>query len=482
MKKNILIATVFFLSLVSCSDKPESSLPQVKTEIYGSSSTESGEQFLDNNNDVITLNYAVYGEVEQEEYELIKRFNEADNGYVIVTKDYSEIAGADEFGQVTYDADKQKNLKMILMQDISKGNIDIVRDYYLGDPHNMDILSARDAFIDLYELMANDSEVNSDKLNKHILKLHETDGKLFALPFYYSIDTLIGQSQFVGSKQGWTLDDFISRWEEMPEDFTINGKKEKDYVYRTILSGMLSSFIDYETGDVHFDSPEFKKALEFCNTFDDINGTYNEPNDNAIDFVISKRFNAFADMHADLWREDGATYTFVGYPSDDGNGGFIDTRGNRLAICASTTNEERQGAWEFLRTYCLEEFQISHYCKKEIMKIDGQTKEVYFEPHGFPMNIKAYDKLSSDAMAGKHMENTITKSGFEFEVGQLTQEELDRLTNYINEIQNLSIGIDYDLEEIIDEEILRYLHNEVSVQECVEVIQNRAQIMVSERL
>lgn len=131
MKKAVLITTALFLSsMVSCSDKKESSLPQVKTEIYGNSSTESGVQ-AEGSNDIITLNYAVYGQIESEEYELIKKFNDADNGYVIATKDYSEIIGADESGQVVYDEDKRRTFQIMLMNDISNGEIDIVRDYYL---------------------------------------------------------------------------------------------------------------------------------------------------------------------------------------------------------------------------------------------------------------------------------------------------------------------------------------------------------------
>ena len=57
MKKAVLITTALFLSsMVSCSDKKESSLPQVKTEIYGNSSTESGVQADDSTTDF--SNYA----------------------------------------------------------------------------------------------------------------------------------------------------------------------------------------------------------------------------------------------------------------------------------------------------------------------------------------------------------------------------------------------------------------------------------------
>lgn len=115
------------------------------------------------------------------------------------------------------------------------------------------------------------------------------------------------------------------------------------------------------------------------------------------------------------------------------------------------------------------------------MSINGEVKEVYLEPVGFPINLNVYDQLATDAMAGKHMSDTITKGGIEFEVGQLTQNELDRITNYINRIQNLSCSIDSDIEDVIDEEVLAYFNNKSSVEDCINVIQNRASIIVSER-
>ncbi len=227
MKKTILaVLTISLISMSSCSNKQEISAPKVKTEIYGTTSDDTSEESSAyEKSEPITLNYAVVGQVAPEEYELIKKFNEADNVYVIVTKDYSEIAGADENGQIVYDADRQSSLKITLMQDIFSG---------------------RGAFIDLYKFMEKDSEVNTATLNNHVLELHETDGKLYTLPTYFTVETLIGQAQYVGDKEGWTLDELISHWEQMPEGSTIEGHTEKDYVYYAILRGMLDSFIDYK--------------------------------------------------------------------------------------------------------------------------------------------------------------------------------------------------------------------------------------------
>ena len=485
LNKNIgimLFSSSLVLNMTSCTDNQKVPAPNVKDEIIGDTSitVQDGEE-NNKKNEPVALTYAVYGEMDREEYQLIKQFNESDNGYVIVTKNYSEIAGANENGQVIYDENKIKAFKMTLMQDMANGEIDIVRDLYLGGAENMDIFSARGSFVNLYDFMDDDESVNSAILNEHILKLHEMDGNLYTLPTYFTFNTLIGQTRYVGSKEGWTLDEFISKWEQMPEGSTIEGHREKDKIYNTVLYGMIGSFIDYKNATTYFNSPEFKKSLEFCNTFENISNTYVEPNFASPNFVSSKRFFGFANTHYELWNEEGESYTFVGYPSNDGCGGFIDTRGNRFAICASTTDEERKGAWEFIKTYCLEDYQKSHYCKLETIKIGDETKQVYLEPVGFPMNVNVYNQLADEAMAGKHMEDIITQNGVEINIGQLTQDELNRLSNYINSIQNLTSGVDSDLETIINDEVLGYFNGEKTVEQCIDYIQNRAEIMVSEK-
>lgn len=482
MRKLLSAATAIAVltSFTGCSSKKEKSVPQVKTEIIGTtdSSTDVSE---DKPKENITLNYAVYGEMDKEEYNLIKKFNETDNGYVIVTKDYSEYLSPEEDGSILYDEDKARTLNIKLIQDISNGDIDIVRDYYLSGSQTMNRLSSRGAFINLYEMMNTDSEINKNTLNSHILELHETEGNLYCLPFNYTISTLIGESRYVGDNEGWTLDEMISCWEKMPEGSMIEGHKEKNYVYLTILRGMLGSFIDYKNAKANFDSADFKKALEFCNSFDDIYGKYSDPELNAVNFVFEQRFYGFAETHVALCDINVDNYTFVGYPSDDGCGGFINTSGNRLAICSTVTEKEKIGAWEFIRSYCLDDFQTDYYCRKETVIIDGERKEMYLEPKGFPINVSVYNKLANETMNGKLMDSTISVNENQSDIGFLTKKELEHLTDYTNKIQNLSVTIDDDLNKIINDEIIDYFNSEISIDDCVALIQNRAELMVSEK-
>lgn len=481
MKNKLLVLTASaMVMLVSCSGvatkSSNNSVPKVETEIWGVDETESKSE-TGSESEPVTLTYAIIGEILPEEKKLIEQFNEEDNGYVIETRDYTSYCGEN----MVYDEEKSKALDIVLTQDIANGEIDIFRDYYLNGAEKMDILAAKGSFVDLYSFMENDPDVNTSTLNEHILQLHESNGKLYMLPTYYSIYTLIGESRYVGDKENWSLDEFISHWEQMPEGSRINGHTEKDYVYMSIMRGTIDSYIDYENATVSFDSPEFIRMLEFCNTFDDITGYKSEYDQNALEFVRNSGINTFHEFHTSIiWNEEDQPITLVGFPSDSGCGALISTGGNRMAISSMISEEKQRGAWEFIKQYAMEEYQTDHYCQFQTSPVDA-NKQVPNNFHGFPINMKAYDKIAKDAMEGKYNDKIVSFNGIEHEVGWLTQDELDRLTNYINSIQNLSVAIDNDLWEIVNDEIMSYFRGEKTVEETVELIQNRASIMISEK-
>lgn len=483
MRKRFTVVLAAAMMLLSACDPKEqdssSEAHKVEKEVWGD--TDSGEQ---TGGSPVTLTYAILGQIPQTEKELIEQFNETDNGYVIETRDYSSYV-ADENGDLVVTDDNLENFKtldIILMQDIANGEIDIFRDKYLNGAEKMDMYANKGAFADLYQFMQNDPDVNTSTLNEHILQLHETDGKLYMLPTFYYVDTLIGQTRYVGDKENWTLDEFISHWNPLSDVAKIAGHRTKNYVYFNIMRQTIDSYIDYKNAAVYFDSPEFIRALEYCNTFDDITDYYEEYDHNAIKFVEHASIRGFAEFHTNvLWNPENQPVTLVGYPSESGSGAYISTIGDRYAISAGISEEKQKGAWEFIKTFAMEEPQKELYCNFEEAYIDGEMQKFYNGANGLPMNLKAYDALAKDAMDGKHMKSTVSMSGVEHEVGLLTQDELDRLTAYIDSVQNLSIAMDNDLWNIINDEILGYFAGEKTVEQTVEAIQDRAGIMVSEK-
>jgi len=176
----------------------------------------------------VVLTYAVATKPSKEEQAVIDKFNETDNGYMVEVKDYSVFFDSknSEWWQIS--EENQKNFNISIVQDISQGEVDIIRDKYLGGSTNtMDIFANKGFLLDLYQFMNEDSEINQTTLNSHILQLHETDGSLYMLPTFYMVDTLIGETRYVGEKENWSVDDMISYWEKCRKEakLTDAGKK-----------------------------------------------------------------------------------------------------------------------------------------------------------------------------------------------------------------------------------------------------------------
>jgi hypothetical protein len=302
-KKCLCIGIVLLMSVtVSCRN-----VGSTKTETDESAALSSTDT---ENSDVITLTYATKGSLSVEESTLVKSFNEADNGYRIELKDYSSYlkndqeAGGDNMpdGSGVYTEESISSMKIQLMQDFINGEVDIVSDKVIGGT-NFETLVNIGAFADLYPFMENDSEVNTSTLNRHILSLHEKDGQLNMLPYYYKIDTLYGLSKYVGDKENWTFDEFQNCWDNMPEGSTIGNNSTKEYVYFTVLRQQLSSFVSYIDGTASFNSPEFINLLKFCNTFDDTTEYQSEKDWNAASMVNHTLFYGFNSFHYTNWNE-----------------------------------------------------------------------------------------------------------------------------------------------------------------------------------
>lgn len=223
-----------------------------------SNSTEKAED--------IVLTVAMTGDSSCME-DTIEEFNALDNGYRVEIKRYgNEFDPFDDTVDLSTESYASGDFEII--QDIiNSDKIDIVCNNSFFNECNYKILQNKECFVDLYSFMENDSEVNETTLNNHILNVNEINGKLYTLPTFYAINTLVGDAQYVGDKENWTIDEFISYWNKMPDSATIAGATAKENVYRSLLQFNLSSFIDYDNAAVHFDSPEFKGMLEFCNSF-----------------------------------------------------------------------------------------------------------------------------------------------------------------------------------------------------------------------
>lgn len=467
----ILLSSALLCSAVSCnSNKVDNSVSET---VYN---TDFGTSDGDNKEDIV-LTMAIGGVDKRFYQQAVDNFNAEDNGYRIELKQYREYSDPEKGNIIVYDTEQDHMNDMEILQDImNTDEIDIVCNASFSNEIYHEILQNKGAFADLYTFMENDDKVNTSTLNSHILELNEKDGKLYTLPSYFNVHTLIGDKKYVGDKENWTVDEFIEYWDKMPENSAISGSHRAEDVYYVVLRSNLEYFVDYENAEVNFDSPEFRQMLEFCNTFPSNNGQKLDYDYEAPNFVYDIFFEGINQVPS-----ISGTQTLVGYPSFDGEGAYLKASGLCYSISAKSSREKQEGAWKFIRAQLTKETQLANVIESYTDPDVFEGEPVWSAEFGFCVNDEAFKQMAEDVTAQKFRQPDAYYEQAEYEPQFPTMKDVDKFREYIESIERWEVSLDRSLWEIINEEIMAYFKGEKTLDETVDIIQNRAQIWVSEQ-
>lgn len=446
MKKvnSFLIAAMLLASAVSCSESK--------------SSTDETDE-----NKNITLTFAVNRYHSPEIENIILDFNNEDNGYIV---EYRDI---DVTGNETTNNQQAAYADVDINQAIMKGEIDLLMpDIFISD-RSYDSLMRQGAFADLYPFIQNDPDINSSVLDMHMLSLNEHDGKLCDMPLSYDFVTLIGAEKYVGTKENQTLDEFIADWNKMPKGSILSHNNSRRSVFLSLTS--FPRFLDESVGKVEFDSPEFLKILKFCETFPaDTGEDYEYEYDlNTPNMVVDYAVSGFFPFHIIANYNEGKQ-CFIGYPSDDGNGGYINFDYYKIAMCSNITEAKQKGAWELMKKFLSEENQ-EYLCITQI--IGNSPCE-----RGFPINKNAFSAIGEKCISGEyHLEPHENSEGFPT---TLTKEEYDRLIEYIASINAVNHSVSGSVHEVLSTELEAFFNGKQSAEQTADMLQNRLETMIDE--
>lgn len=484
LKKSLLIAMAGAMAGMPSCNKTVTNVQNEQPNKNGDAtiSTEKTEDTV--------LTIAVLNESRDQNDELniaVDKFNEADNGYKIEFKVYNEDFSMDE-NIGTFTEEQYQQMEFYMIQDlINHDEIDIVLSGSFMNESKYMNLKQKGAFLDLYPFMENDSEVTKESMNETFLKLNEIDGKLYSLMSFFSVQTLMGESKYVGENENWTFEDFVAGWEKMPENATIAGATTAEDVYYTVLRSNNEQFVDSENAQVHFDSQEYREMLEFCKRFTYNNNEKTDYDYNAPSYVDDLIFYGIMDSRyfSDNFKEGDFdtehNYTIVGFPSEDGSGAFMQSSGYEFSICANTTEDEQKGAWEFIRTFGTEQWQAENAVKVNEYNINGETFKDYSPELGLCVNNNAFDRVAKAIVNGEYYDGKGSMQGKEYTYDLPTWENVEELKRYISTVKRLETVTDRAIFWIVTEEVMAYFAGERTLDEAVTNIQNRASIWISEQ-
>lgn len=342
--------------------------------------------------------------------------------------------------------------------------------------NNMDSYIAKGVVEDLYPFMDKDEEMNREDYLENVLRAYEHDGKLYALPSDFYINTIMAKVSDVGDKQNITLDEVMELAKNIPEDAELYQYATKSSILSSIMRMNMDVFVDWDTGECKFGSEDFIKALEFANTFPaEFNWSEDQPSVPTriregklimMDVTISsmQEYQMYKGMY-------GEPVAFVGYPSLKESGSCIVSNGSLLAMSAKSPYQD--GVWQFIRARLTKE---------------AQEKEDRYR-YGFPVMKSALEKMFEADMEEEYYDGPDGKvkqpkttwgyDDFQIEIYAATEEEVAAVRKLI-ESTDTSFQYDMQMYAIIEEESAPFFEGQKSAKEVADIIQSRVQIYVNE--
>ena len=432
------------------------------------------------------LTYAALNPLTSLQKRRILNFNENHTDVQIEVLDYSDEGGID---RLLTELAIGKVPDMIELHRLGSGKglgsgEDIIG-YAMGDikpsegeywmPYRQ--LARKGYLADLWPYIESDPALGREGLLEAPAKAAEVDGSLYMLFKEVSINTLIGEENVIGDRDGWTLEELMATFSSMPEGSTIlryNATRRE--MYANLFCTTLDRYIDWETGQCLFDCDEFRSMLEFLSTFPSAFKTTLTP-DEVEEELTWRRLtgeqmleSAFIYWLLDIPYQDttfgGNRVAFAGYPTTDGSSGsFFNIHGTVLAM--SSTCHNKEAAWEFMR-------YLVQPCFTKEMHWDQSIK--------LPLNRKDFEQANASDLNELKVNlppRPTFRGGPKFEVYPPTSDDLRRFEKLINNTTQI-YWPDNGLSETVWEAIAPYFAGDKTLDETIQLVQNRVQLYVNE--
>ena len=328
--------------------------------------------------------------------------------------------------------------------------------------------AAKGLLADLNTFLDNDSEIDRANLFESVLRAAHTDGALFRLFPAFDVSTIIGNPEVLGNSPGWSVGEFKDILYANPNAVIPMGEwMTKERFLNQVFTHNIDQFVDWDSGEVHFDKEGFIEILELSDMF------ALKSNQDIRLSLLTRQFDSITAGHQIMeWLDlDGfLTYRmnrsvfggeiiFKGFPGESRKSGMFIVPGG---VAITEVSENKQGAWEFVRVLLSEDFGRENIHRN------------------FPVNRVLFEEQLANAMVDNYpisMSDPVTRQSWE--ISELSVEEAERIVDLINSISCVAEHDDV-LWNIISESASDYFNRQKTAQDAARIIQSRALIYMSE--
>ena len=408
----------------------------------------------------------------------VSRFNETHQDVQIEVRDYFD--NGDSSG---------RSGKERLLTEIGAGKIPDIIDLGRGSSYYISVLPYeslvhKGILEDLWPYIENDPELGREGVLEAPLKAAEVDGGLYTIFSKVGINTLVGAESVVGDRTSWTLEDFWETFASMPQGSTPMALyTDAETVFFELIRMNVNNYVNWETGKCFFNEGEFKAFLEFSGSFPREHKIFtDEESIEAGEEIARARMEGrqmvetyvlmepLGIQHLDALYGLGGKAALVGYPvEDDAPGSSFYIYDNRK-LCMSSTCQDKEAAWEFLRETLLpkyEEPEAMYQALTDTKKHGGV---------GIPVNRADYNLLRLVCMNWGPF-----RRDPRHEYHKATEEEVRRFDDFVNSIGRIEL-MDDNIFNIIEDVSPAYFAGDKTLDETAALIQNRVGLYVNEQM
>ena len=409
-------------------------------------------------------------------------FNRQSDEYRIELVDYNRFEPVDE-----YDYDNSKLLERDLMSDRAP---DIVQ---TSDFSAAGEWIDKGAFTDLSEYMTDD--MRSGYFGSVLSMCEDADKRMYQFVTDFMVNTVSTSTKYVAPEH-WDIDAFLDFAAGLPDGKYLMENTYPMNLLTFTLSGALDNFIDFGTAECDFDTPTFRRLLEYLNGVEKVIYEDTLSGDDLRDYEIDRMKPyregtvlltsiSAADLRyylQDLTNFGKDTTKFVGYPVSVGsshNGTLLEPS---LSFAVNEKSGLKDAAWEFIRFVAENGTLSDNGFPANVERFDRLHesdigKYYYFEGY----KIRKYGKLPSDEVEADLNERI--RSGEYDGSGALVKIDETTIAS-LKDLINGAGAYPDAVEKIIDmiyEESQMYFEGNKSLDDTVKIIQDRVSTYLSER-
>lgn len=302
-----------------------------------------------------------------------------------------------------------------------------------------------DAFADIKELTENDNSddrLDLSEYNQTLLKAGEYNGKLYIIPAFYHLNTLISTDNVLNEYNLPLENGTALRYADIPQVFEkyLSDTNKRYFMYsygfsflnsqQQLLDNFIYSYVDFENEEVYFDSEEFSKELDSIMQLTDC---FEEPDENTDENYLfdlytggSFEFLARASYQAEKNGNKRIFYNSFSRNSDD------ITATIELGVAINANSKHKEKALAFIKYLLSYDFQIYYCGDKEGSDYKGSNVISH------PVNNDAFEHSIKAASSFTYWEEYEKDGVREYDEYEVNGTDNEYMQEYIKSVRSIN--------------------------------------------